>query len=48
MNSKLPIPYDKDIVGYLSVVVYLSDDYKLHNNHYIINKNTSKIIKYFN
>lgn len=73
-NSKLPMPYDKNIVGYLSVVdnlddlykwftrediealkpygfrivVYLSNDYKLHNNHYIINKNTSKIIKYLN
>lgn len=73
-NSRLPMPYDENIVGYLSVtdnledlykwftkddiialkpygfriVAYLSDDYKFYNNHYLINKDTSKIIKYYN
>lgn len=30
------------------IVAYLSDDYKFYNNHYLINKDTSKIIKYYN
>lgn len=52
-NSRLPMPYDENIIIALKpygfrIVTYLSDDYKFYNNHYLINKDTSKIIKYYN
>lgn len=67
---KVPMPFDKDIVGYLSVadslenlkqwfndddmrileplgfkiLAYLATDYKLHQNHWVINQESSKRI----
>ena len=70
-NSELPMPFDPNIVGYLSVTNNLTDllywfskediqqlqkhgfhvleytatDYKKYKNHYIINVNSSTIIR---
>jgi hypothetical protein len=70
-NKDLPMPYDKDIVGYLSttdsletlymwfpvediielekfgyyVTVYQSDDYRVHENHHVINKKSAIFVE---
>lgn len=71
-SSKLPMKFDKDIVGYLSatetfsdllnwfpisdihqlemkdfrVCIYQSDDYKQHNGHWLISKDSKLVGKY--
>ena len=70
-NSELPMPYDENVIGYLSAVDELTDlfywfseeditqleefgyyitifeatDYKYYNNHWLINQETSVVIK---
>ena len=67
-NSKLQMPYDKEVVGWLSatdtladlfnwfsvddilaleeygyfITVYKAHEYKIHNNHFVINQLTSR------
>lgn len=69
-NHALPMPFDENVIGYLSatddyetlffwftkedivelqkygyqISVYESDDYKFHDNHWLINQKTSIIV----